>query len=75
MLEKILITFQFEYLIEIYNFIIENFISLLNHLNGLCNIKQTLILKNKKEFYDNKQLFLLEKNSFNFVIFIGLKFR
>jgi len=50
-IEKILITFEFEYLIEIYNFIMENIIFLSNHVNGLCIVKQTLFLQNKKEYY------------------------
>jgi hypothetical protein len=61
-IEKILMTFEFEYCIEIYNFIIENLIFLSNHVNGLCLVKQTLVLQYKKEFYHIIKKTLIERS-------------
>ena len=61
-IEKILMTFEFEYCIDIYNFIIENLIFLSNHVNGLCLVKQTLVLQNKKEYYQIIKKTLIERS-------------
>ena len=50
-IEKIIMTFEFEFIFEIFNFITENLIYLSNHPNGLCLVKKTLVLQYKKEFY------------------------
>ena len=41
-LEKIIISFEKEYLKDIFNFITENLIFLSNHVNGLCLVKKIL---------------------------------
>ena len=61
-IEKILMTFEFEYCIDIYNFIIENLIFLANHVNGLCLVKQTLVLQNQKEYYQIIKKTLIERS-------------
>ncbi len=61
-IEKILMTFEFEYSIDIYNFIIENLIFLANHVNGLCLVKQTLVLQNQKEYYQIIKKTLIERS-------------
>ena len=61
-IEKILMTYEIEYCIDIYNFIIENLIYLSNHVNGLCLVKQTLVLQNKKEYYQIIKKTLIERS-------------
>jgi hypothetical protein len=61
-LEKILSSFNYDkYLIHISNFILENFVFLVNNSNGLCIVKKEILLeyKNKNDnFKELKQLII-----------------
>jgi hypothetical protein len=60
-LEKIIMCYEPEICKEIYNFIINNFLLLSNHVNGLCLIKQFLIIQYKKEYFSLIKKILIEK--------------
>ena len=60
-LEKIIMCYEPEICKEIYNFIINNFLLLSNHVNGLCLIKQFLIIQYKKEYFPLIKKILIEK--------------
>ena len=56
-LEKILSSFNYEkYLIHISNFILENFVFLVNNSNGLCVVKKEILLEYKNKNDKFKQL-------------------
>ena len=60
-IEKIIICYEPEICKEIYKFIINNFVMLSNHVNGLCLIKQFLIIQYKKEYFSLIKKNLIEK--------------
>ena len=60
-IEKIIICYEPVICKDIYNFIINNFIMLSNHVNGLCLIKQFLIIQYKKEYFSLIKKILIEK--------------
>ncbi len=62
-IEKILISFDKELCNEIFNFIIENFIFLSNHVNGLCLVKKILIIQYQNNSYINLKEIILNKCS------------
>ena len=56
-LEKILSSFNYEkYLIHISNFILENFVFLVNNSNGLCVVKQEILIEYKIKNNNFKKL-------------------
>ena len=62
-LEKIIISFEKEYLKEIFNFITENLIFLSNHVNGLCLVKKILIIQYENNTYSILKDILIKKSS------------
>ena len=60
-IEKIIICYEPVICKEIYKFIINNFVMLSNHVNGLCLIKQFLIIQYKKEYFSLIKKILIEK--------------
>ncbi len=62
-IEKILISFDKELCNEIFNFIIENFIFLSNHVNGLCLVKKILIIQYQNNSYIHLKEIILNKCS------------
>ena len=65
-LEKIISSFNYEkFLIHISNFILENFLLLVNNSNGLCIVKQLILLEYKRKKEKNFQILkkLLIENS------------
>ena len=64
-LEKILSTFNYEkYLVHISNFILENFVFLVNNSNGLCIVKKEILLeyKNKNDNFQKLKKLIIENS-------------
>ena len=74
-LEKLLVCFEDEYVMFIYSYIFDNFLTLANNNNGICIIKKILTFTNKKRLHEKLKtivkenaLYLIQQSYGNFVI-------
>ena len=74
-LEKLLVCFEDEYVMFIYSYIFDNFLTLANNNNGICIIKKILTITNKKRLHEKLKsivkenaLYLIQQSYGNFVI-------
>jgi len=59
-LEKLLSCFEEEYVIFLYNYIVDNFLDLANNNNGICIVKKLLSFTHKKNWHDKLKIIVKE---------------
>lgn len=67
-IEKIICCFEEEFTSFIYDYVYNNFLSLANHINGICVVKKILTLTNKKDLHDKiKAVILSNQTAFGLI--------